>query len=109
MVARTSSSSSSSSSSSFEKESIPWIVNVPRDWHKQGSHHHRHHLHDTDNITKFDEYIRHQLTALPDISSDGENVDVLEHFFYGKTHGVALVIIFMYKFYMLYMIVNIID
>jgi len=86
------------SSSSLEKESIPWIVNVPHDWHGKVSHH-RHHLHDTDNITKFDEFIKNQLIALPDISSDGENVDVLEHFFYGKTHGVALVIIFMYSFY----------
>lgn len=70
-----------------------WIVNYPDDWKSTVGKHHSgtHHLVDSENLSEFEKFIKDQESSLADGAADGENVDVIEHFFWGKTHGISLV------------------
>lgn len=83
--------------SKMQIQDKPWIVNIPQDWNefvhlrRRGEKHHKSPLTDAENTTIFEKFISDQFSAPADFACDGENVDAIEHFFRGKTNGVALV------------------
>ena len=67
-----------------------WLINMPHDWHdinRTGIMVDV--LNDPANMTAFAEFSEYHLVRT-DGFTDGEHVDALEHFFWGKTHGIAM-------------------
>jgi hypothetical protein len=80
-----------------DKTSIsePWIVHFTSDWfdivsqlHKRS--HRKQNLINAGNDAEYINYVKEQSKALASDVSDGENVDVIEHFFWKKKNGVAV-------------------
>lgn len=67
-----------------------WLINMPHDWHdinRTGIM--KDVTGDPGNMTALVEFSDYHLVRT-DAFTDGEHVDAIEHFFWGKTHGIAM-------------------